>query len=110
MDADAELFQRLTHIGGLVQRLVQAVDSRLPGTDALAEPARHLRACFGASKQLQLARRDDALLAADLAQLTQLAQQARALCEAHRVRGRALGSALAELCQEARDLQRQLVR
>ncbi|MEW6706038.1 MAG: hypothetical protein AB1430_14430 [Pseudomonadota bacterium] len=108
MDADDELFQRLTHIGGLVQRLVQAVESRLPGTEALAEPVHRLQRCFDAGKRVQLARRDERLLAADLARLADMAQQARALCEAHRVRGRALGTALAELHQEALDLQRLL--
>jgi hypothetical protein len=110
MDADAELFQRLAHIRGLVQRLVQAVDSGLPGADVLAEPAHRLRSCFDTSRHLQLARRDDALLADDLARLASMAQQARGLCDAHRVRGRALETALAELHQEALDLQRQLGR
>jgi hypothetical protein len=110
MDADAELFQRLAHIGGLVQRLVQAVESGLPGADVLAGPARQLRSCFDTSKHLQLARCDETLLAHDLARLAALAQQARGLCDAQRVRGRALETALAELHQEALDLQRQLGR
>jgi triphosphoribosyl-dephospho-CoA synthetase len=110
MDADAELFQRLSHIRGLVERLVQAVESGLPGAEVLTEPARHLRTCLVASRHLQMARGDEALLADDLARLAAVAQQARCLCDAHRVRGRALEMALAELHQEALDLQRQLGR
>jgi hypothetical protein len=108
MDADDELFQRMAHIRGLVQRLVQAVDSGLPGADVLAEPTRRLRNCVPASWHLQELRHSNSLLAEDLARLAAVAQEARCLCDAHRVRGRALETALAELVQEAVDLQRQL--
>ena len=110
MDMDLELFQRLSHIDGLVRRLSQAVDSGLPGAAALAQPCQELTRCFGHSKRLQLVRRDDSVLASDLAQLAELAQQARSLCDGGRVRGRTLDTALNELRQEALDLQRDLAR
>jgi hypothetical protein len=108
MDADDELFQRLAQIGGLVERLVQAVDSGLPGTDALRDVTMRLSTAFNASKRVQLSRRDDALLADDLRWLADVAQEARRLCDTKRVRGRSLETALAELYQEALDLRRQL--
>jgi hypothetical protein len=108
MDADDEVFQRLAQIRGMVERVVQAVESGLPGAAGLADAAERLHVCYRESRQLQLSQRGAGPLARDLGQLAEMARQARSLCDTARCRGRALETALAELQQEALDLQRQL--
>jgi len=108
MDADDEVFQRLAQIRGLVERVVQAVNSGLPGAGELAEAAQRLQACYREGRQLQLSQRGAGLLAHDLGRLADIARGARSRCDTARCRGRALETALAELQQEALDLQRQL--